>query len=214
MTYMVISIADLICVYRLAEFDHMVVAGGIFILPFMYFFEDIIAEVYGYARARQAIWSMLFACVIFSAAMTMEIHLPAPKNWHYAADYSQVFEHVFRTTFGGGCIAIVTGGFINTIIVSRWRVLWRGRYFMIRSLASTAIGQAIQNILGAFVLYTGILPFQTVLKMIAPLYAIQMTISFILIFPGYLMVQWLKRAENVTGVLGATSYNPFSLKLE
>ncbi len=214
MLYMVVALCDVLSIYRITNIGSVTIAGGIYVLPFYYFLEDVITEVYGYQRFRQVVWTMLFGCFLFAVIMTIIVHLPSPKFWHHQGAYDYVFSHLFRITFGGGCIAILSGAFVNSFVVSKWKILTRGKYFWLRSLGSSAIGQAIQNVIGCLILYTGVLPFEKVLGMILPLYSIQLGVEILIILPGAILVKFLKKAEGCEAYDYHTNFNPFKYNLE
>src|ERR1700685_271479 len=56
------------------------VAGGIF-FPILYFFGDVLTEVYGYARDRRVVWSG-FAALLFASIMSqVVVYLPPADFW-------------------------------------------------------------------------------------------------------------------------------------
>lgn len=212
MLYITVALCDILSVYRLTTIFNITIASGIFILPFFYTLEDIITEVYGYAEFRRIVWSMLAITNIFALIMYVVTQMPTPAAWQHKDAYVTVFGQLLRITIGGGCIAILAGAFINSMIISKWKILAKGRYFWLRSLGSSCIGQAIQNIAGCIVLYTGVLPIHAIIKMVLPLYIIQMSINFFIVFPSNIIVNWLKNFEKTNPYDNNISYNPFSLE--
>jgi uncharacterized integral membrane protein (TIGR00697 family) len=214
MLFLVFALCDIISVYRLTTIGSLTIAAGIYILPFYYFLEDLIAEVYGYKRFRQTIWSMLIATFVFAFIITFIIHLPTPPLWPQNQAYLNVFSHLYRVVIGGGCIAVMSGAFINGYIISKWKILLRGRYFWIRSLGASAIGQAVQNVLGCLLLYTHLLPFNKVLQMMLPLYLIQISIFFLISIPGAYVVGLLKKLEGIEAFDQNVNFNPFKYAVQ
>src|ERR1700757_1722480 len=55
--------------------------AGILFFPISYVIDDILTEVYGYARARRALWAG-FAAMAFMALMEWTVvHLPVDQGW-------------------------------------------------------------------------------------------------------------------------------------
>jgi uncharacterized integral membrane protein (TIGR00697 family) len=214
MIFMVFALCDILSVYRLTSIVGITIAAGIYILPFYYFLEDLIAEVYGYKRFRQVVWTMLIATFIFACVLTFVIHLPVPQDWPYKQEYAYPFNHLFRIVIGGGCVAVMAGAFINGYIVSKWKVILKGKHFWLRSLGASAVGQGVQNIIGCLILYTQVLPMEKVLLMMLPLYVIQMSISAIILVPGTFIAILLKKIEGVEVFDYGINYNPFKLSVD
>ena len=136
-------------------------------MPFYYYLTDLLTEVYGYKYARQATWMMFFCCIIFSSIITLIIKSPPSA---YSGDYNFAFGHLFRTTFGGTFVTILTSTFVNSYIISKWKILIRGKYFWLRSLGASGIGEAVEVFLECLILYAGFIPQQNIMSMILPTY--------------------------------------------
>src|ERR1044072_7002811 len=55
--------------------------AGILFFPISYVIDDVMTEVYGFARARRAIWAG-FAAMLFMAVMEWTVvHLPVAEGW-------------------------------------------------------------------------------------------------------------------------------------
>lgn len=213
MFYTAVALADLVLVYRMTTFCSLTITAGIYIMPVYYFLEDMIAELYGYERARQVIWSVQVSALIFSIIISLADQLPTPSNWQHAAAYTTVFAHVFRTILGGGLVAMLGGAFFNSYILSKWKILVQGRFFFVRSVGSCALGQLFQTTAGCFTLYLTILPFKMILKILLPLYFIQLIGCIIIAIPGSFLVAYIKRLEGFEIYDYGISYNPFKFGL-
>src|SRR5881396_3805041 len=65
--------------------------AGILFFPVSYVIGDVLTEVYGYARARRAIWAG-FAALAFMALMEWTVvHLPVAQGWSGQDAYERVF---------------------------------------------------------------------------------------------------------------------------
>src|SRR5438034_8407470 len=65
--------------------------AGILFFPVSYLIDDVLTEVYGYARARRAIWAG-FAALAFMAVMEWTVvHLPVAPGWSGQDAYERVF---------------------------------------------------------------------------------------------------------------------------
>ena len=65
--------------------------AGILFFPISYVIDDILTEVYGFARARRAIWAG-FAALLFMGVMEWTVvHLPVGEGWTGQPAYERVF---------------------------------------------------------------------------------------------------------------------------
>jgi len=65
--------------------------AGILFFPISYVIDDVLTEVYGFARARRALWAG-FAALLFMALMEQTVvHLPVAEGWTGQAAYERVF---------------------------------------------------------------------------------------------------------------------------
>ncbi len=214
MLYIMVALADILSVYRLVQFGSIVVSAGVFLMPVYYLIEDMLTEIYGYKRSRQILWTGLAWGFLFALIFKMVNSFPAPSFWHNQEDYVVVTTHLLRTMIGGGCIAVVIGAFINTYAIAKWKILCAGKYFWLRSLGSSAIGQAIQVALGCLLLYVGVYPIETIIKMILPIYLIQIILSTIIVIPGTFITYWIKSREGMEVYDYNTNFSPFKISVE
>jgi uncharacterized integral membrane protein (TIGR00697 family) len=133
-------------------------APGSLILPLAFVLIDIIAEVYGYQIAKQVIWSGLAVQAFFFFLGTLFAYFPDPgtaiANYTPAQDYEGIFS-VMPRTFLFASLGYLVGIFVNTYLVSKWKVILRGRYFWLRSVAATTIGEFIFTVIGVSLICVG-----------------------------------------------------------
>jgi uncharacterized integral membrane protein (TIGR00697 family) len=213
MLYLAIGLADITSIYRLTTFGELTTTAGVYIIPFYYFLEDMIAEIYGYERFRQIAWCTLIVVNIFAFIVTAVNQLPSPGHWSYNESYRIVFSEIIRVTLGGSCIAMMTGVFLNAYFLSRWKIYFYGRYFWFRSVGASIIAQGIQSVIGNTIFFIGILPFSKIVSMISINYFIKISIYALIAIPGGFIIRLLKHIEEGDIYDHNINYNPFSLKI-
>ncbi len=214
MIFTTISLCDVVMIYRTVQLGSFLFTAGSFTMPFYYFLTDVIAEVYGYKYARQATWMMFICCLIFSLVITLLLKLPLPATTYQVADYQKAFGHLFRVVIGGTLITVLTATFVNSYIISKWKILIRGRYFWMRSLGASAIGEAVEVVTECLFLYGGIIPFHEVIALILPTYMMHIIIGMIILIPGTPFVKFLKTIEGVDPFDKGISFNPFKFEID
>src|SRR5262245_54956740 len=90
--------------------------AGVLFFPISYIFDDVLTEVYGYAKSRKVIWAG-FGAMIFATVMSwVVIHMPADPN----EPFNKVMQPALETLFGntwrivvGSMVAFWAGDFAN-----------------------------------------------------------------------------------------------------
>jgi uncharacterized integral membrane protein (TIGR00697 family) len=191
-------------------------AGNLF-FPISYIFGDVLTEVYGYARARRAIWAG-FGAMIFATAMSQAIlHLPASPDEPFNRTLQPALEIVFGNTWRialASLIAYWLGDFVNSFVMAKMKLLTRGRWLWTRTIGSTVVGQGVDSLAFYPIAFIGIWEGQTILKVIAFNWLMKVTVEVVFTPLTYAVVGFLKRREGVDIFDAHTRFTPFSLRDE
>jgi uncharacterized integral membrane protein (TIGR00697 family) len=191
-------------------------AGNLF-FPISYIFDDLITEVYGYARARRVAWAGL-AALIFATVMTQFILRvpPAPNE-----PYNAVLQPALETVFGGtwrivaaSMFAYLCGDFVNSFVLAKMKVLTDGRWLWTRTVGSTMAGQAVDSLLFYPIAFGGLWANASLVHVIAFNWTFKVLVEIVSIPLIYWIIGKLKRAENLDTFDRGTHFTPFSLKDE
>ncbi|MFA5450757.1 MAG: queuosine precursor transporter [Dehalococcoidales bacterium] len=189
----------------------LVLPAAIIIFPFSYIFGDVITEVYGYHRARQVIW-LAYACnLLFVAFVWIAQVIPGANFWEGQKAYETILGVVPRlllASFAGGVI----GEFANSFVLSRMKVLTKGRWLWMRTIASTIVGQGLDTALFIIIAYYGSANFVPI--MILYHWLAKTAIEALATPLTYFTVSRLKRKEKIDVYDEEVNYNPFSLTQE
>lgn len=196
--------------YKFLSFHHMLICASMLFFPVTYAVADIITEIYGYRIARQVLWVSIICGFFFATALEVIAYLPINPNGQTCHGFHMVFGHIFRV-YTALTIASIIGNFFNIIIMSRIKVMLQGRLFWLRSFISTAAGEAIFTIIGGLMIYTGIKSWGVLINIMLTAYLFKMVYSFIIVWPSYVCVAILKKAENLDAYDIGISYNPFKM---
>ncbi len=191
----------------------MLEPGGIFTFPLTFSICNIVGEVYGYAYPRLFIWIGVMSEFVFAAVVTSVAHLPAPDFFKHPTAYQIVFDPTMRYVCAG-LAGLLVGEFINVYLLTKWKIFCGGKFFVLRSLASTALGQACLTIVVDLLNYTGKLGANELIWMMLCGYFWKMCFALIMVIPSWLIVKRLKKAENVDHYDVNTNFNPFVLTLD
>ncbi|MCX7091180.1 MAG: queuosine precursor transporter [Legionellales bacterium] len=210
--YLTLLLSTTCLASKLTLIGTMLVPGGIFVFPLTFSICDIVGEVYGYAYPRLFIWVGILAEFVFSIIVITVSHLPVPAFFEHADAYQIVFDPTLRYV-GAGLLGLLVGEFANTYLLVKWKIFLRGRFFIFRSLLSTAFGQACLTVIVDIFNYFGKLSDQGLGWMMVYGYCWKMLCALIVVFPAWLLVRYLKKVENVDHYDVNTNFNPFILSL-
>ncbi len=208
MLYITMLLAANVIVYKLVTIGTLTLSAGIFVIPLVHVLLDIISERYGYQFAKKIIFCSLVCQLIFALICTYLIVLPSPSFWHYQAAYDQVLGKLIRV-FTGSFLGTAIGLSINAKLITKWKVLVKGRYFWLRSLGSSAIGQLFFSIITVSYDMYGIQSFETIVAIIVPSYFLKLLFTCIAITPASFIVAFLKVYEKTPN--HEINFNPFTM---
>src|SRR4051812_12996421 len=79
--FVAVLIISEVAATKLFSFGHFILPGAVIIFPVSYIFGDVLTEVYGYKKARRAIWLGFVSIVLMSLVFWAIEYLPAAPNW-------------------------------------------------------------------------------------------------------------------------------------
>lgn len=206
-----------VCTVTLPLLGALTFGAGNLFFPISYIFGDVLTEVYGYARARRAIWAG-FGAMLFATFMTQVIlRMPASASEPFNAQLQPALEVVFGGTWRIALASLVAywiGDFANSFVMAKMKLLTRGRMLWTRTIGSTLVGQGVDSLTFYPIAFIGIWEGQTILKVIAFNWLMKVTVEVVFTPLTYTVVGFLKRHEGVDTFDEGTHFNPFSLKDE
>lgn len=137
--FLTILFANNVTVYKVVSFGSLKLSAASLIYPITYWILDIVTEIYGYDRAKFLIWFSTILNIIFAMLISLLIHLPSLHGWTHQAAFDLVFSNIFFICIMHG-IAAPASYLINAKLLSKLKILTRGRFFCIRSVTTSLIG--------------------------------------------------------------------------
>jgi uncharacterized integral membrane protein (TIGR00697 family) len=191
-------------------------AGNLF-FPVSYIFDDVLTEVYGYARARRAIWAG-FGGMLFATFMsTVIIAMPASPNEPWNAQLQPALEIVFGNTWriaAASMLGYWVGDFANSYVLAKMKIATRGRWLWTRTIGSTIVGEGLDSMVFYPLAFYGIWTHAALLKVMAFNFVLKVSVEIVFTPVTYAVIGWLKRAEGVDTYDRRTRFTPFSLRDE
>jgi uncharacterized integral membrane protein (TIGR00697 family) len=182
--------------------------AGVLIFPVAYIINDVIVEVWGFRKARLIIWSGFAVNIMAVLFFSLAIVIPAAPFWHNQEAFNTILGSTPRI-IAASLMAYLTGSFLNAIVMSRVKVLMKGKNFSVRAILSTLVGETADSMIFILVAFAGNLPFKALIIMIFT-QALIKTVYEILVLPlTIVVVRWVKKVEGSDIYDNAISYNPF-----
>lgn len=189
-------------------------AGNLF-FPVSYIFGDVLTEVYGYARARRAIWAG-FAALLFASLMSWFIlSVPPDPAEPFNEKYQPALETAFGSTFRIVCASILAywvGDFVNSYVLARLKLLTQGRHLWTRTIGSTICGQGVDSLIFYPLAFYGVWTGEALVAVVIFNFVFKVMVEVAFTPVTYFVVNRLKRAEGVDTFDANTDFTPFSLK--
>lgn len=197
---------------KLITIGSMILPGAVILFPLAYIFGDILTEVYGYGRARMVIWTG-FACnILMVGVFFLVMAIPSPGFFEAEEAFATVLGMTPRIVLAS-LLAYLLGEFSNAAILSRMKILTRGKWLWTRTIGSTLIGEGLDTIVFITVCFLGVVPNAVLLQMVLYQYLFKVAFEILATPLTYAVVGWLKRREGIDTYDHAVSYNPFQLDI-
>jgi hypothetical protein len=193
---------------KILDFGPFVFDGGTLLFPLSYIFGDILTEVYGYGKARKAIWTGFFSALLMAIVFAVVGFLPAAQGWENQAAYNAVLGMVPRIVLAS-LIAYFAGEFSNSFVLAKMKILTKGKMLWARTIGSTIMGEGIDTALFATIAFWGMLPPETFIALLVSNYVFKVGIEVLFTPLTYKIVNFLKREEKTDYYDYKTNFSPF-----
>ncbi|HEY2975316.1 MAG TPA: queuosine precursor transporter [Pyrinomonadaceae bacterium] len=175
--------------------------------PLTYIFADILTEVYGYAKARSVLWTVLFCSVIAGLTYQLVVFLPPAPGFDANEAYVRVFSQVPRILLGGW-LAVFSGEILNDYVLAKLKILSKGRFLWVRTIGSTIVGQFANTLVFYTVGLYGVIPTALLVQAVLAGWILKTGVEIVMTPVTYYVVGFLKRSEQEDFYDTRTNFNP------
>ena len=180
----------------------LVFDGGTLLFPFVYILGDVLTEVYGFKTARRVIWTG-FAAMALAALVFFLLGVLPPENYWETAVGSEAYDAILGGMSYGGIVlaslsAYLVGEFSNAKILSKIKVIMKGRKLWVRTISSSLVGQFLDTTI--FVLIAtvaGVFGWEIFWSLVITNYILKCSIEVLMTPCTYWACGFLKRKEGV-----------------
>ena len=185
--------------------------AGVLIFPLAYIINDVLVEVWGFRKARLIIWTGFGVNVLAVVFFSLGIAVTSAPFWGNQEAFATVLGSTPRIV-GASMLAYLLGSFLNAFVMSKFKVLTKGKGFSIRAILSTLVGEGADSLIFITIAFAGIFPLKVLLTMVLT-QALIKTVYEIAVLPvTILVVNKVKKLEGIDTFDVSVSYNPFRLK--
>lgn len=162
------------------DFFSFTLPCAVIIFPIIYIVNDVLAEVYGYQKARRVILLGFFMNLVAVICYNVTIWLPAPVFFENSEAFSIVLSSTFRLLVAS-FVAYLAGSLVNARLMVYLKQ-WDEDKLFFRCIISTLFGEGLDAIIFIFIGFFGTMPFEALLLMIV-VQALFKTCYEIIVYP-------------------------------
>jgi len=182
--------------------------AGLLIFPVSYILNDVIAEVWGYNKARLIIWCGFAMNFLAVGIFQLSIWAPGSVNFTHQAEFQLVLGNTLRLALSS-FVAFLCGSFLNAFVMSKMKVLQKGKSFSIRTVVSTLFGEGADSMVFFSLAFYGIIPNKDLIILIFTQMAMKTAYEILVLPVTNLVVRKVKQIEDTDVYDKHISYNPF-----
>ena len=186
--------------------------AGVLFFPISYVFNDVLTEVYGYARARKVVWAGFTAMAFASFMSWVVVSLPPARGWNDQKAYETVFGETPRIVLAS-LTAFFVGELANSYVLAKLKLTTQGKYLWVRTIGSTIVGEGVDSAVFYPVAFLGVWERNLVWQVMLSNYLIKVGWEAVITPVTYKIVSFLKRAEDEDYYDRDTNFTPFSIEV-
>lgn len=165
------------------------------LFPITYIMGDVIAEVYGFKKAKLVIF-IGFLCNAFMVLyFQIAIKLPSANTWKL----QESFEAILSTTprmFIASLSAYLIGSLSNAYIMQVIKKITKGKHLWIRTIGSTIVREFLDTIIFSTIAFVGNIPFNALVTMMVCQFLWKVLYETISTPVTYYVIKKFKTIEN------------------
>ena len=146
------------------DFFSFVLPCGVVIFPIVYVVNDVLAEIYGYEKARRVIILGFFINLIAVICYNITIWLPAPAFFENSEAFSIVLGSTFRLLIAG-FVAYIVGSLVNARLMVYLKK-WDEEKLFLRCILSTLFGEGLDALIFITIGFFGTMPTDALIVMV------------------------------------------------
>ncbi|EPD30286.1 queuosine precursor transporter [Gleimia europaea] len=173
----------------------LVFDGGAVLFPLTYILGDVLAEVYGFARARRAILAGFAFSILAALTFLIVGAAPAGPGYENQDAFNAVLGFVPRIV-AASVLGYLAGQLLNSWVLVRIKAKWGERHLWARLIGSTLVGEFADTLIFCTVAFYGVITGAEFLNYLFVGYVYKVAVEVILLPVTYRVIGWIKRIES------------------
>lgn len=210
-TYVTVLLVSNTTAGKIISLNGLTTDAATLFFPVVYIISDILTEVYGYAKARSVLWTVVYSQIIMSLLYALVVIMPPAAGFDANDSFSRVLSQIPRIVLGS-LIAIFIGSILNDFIMAKMKILTKGKFLWTRTIGSTLVGQGADTIIFYLIAFYAVIPANLLATSILFTWITKVIIEVSMTPLTYALINRLKKEENLDTFDTRTNFNPFILK--
>ncbi|MGP1437883.1 MAG: queuosine precursor transporter [Treponema sp.] len=181
--------------------------GGTLLFPLSYIFGDVLTEVYGYKTSRRVIWTGFIMLLIMSINIYIISALPRHADWTMQKDFDNILLQMPRLAIAS-LIAYFMGEYTNSVVLSKMKVITKGKHLWMRTIGSTLVGEGLDTVVFVLIAFLGVYSTDVLFNIMFSNYVFKTLIEVVFTPITYKVISFVKEKENLDIYDYNISYNP------
>ena len=138
---------------------------------------------------------MAFLVIAFAQ---LAVLLPAAPFWEGEEGFNLVFGMAPRIAVAS-LLAFLVGSFLNAYVMSKMKIASNGKYFSLRAIVSTLVGETADSLIFFPIAFIGLVPLKEILVLIG-VQAVLKSLYEVIILPVTIrVVRYIKKIDDMCG---------------
>lgn len=185
--------------------------AGALVFPLTFLLSDLMTEVYGYKRARLAIWCGLLFNFFYLGYGYLITLFPTPA---YSVEHNAAFDAMMTMNARiiiASTLTYLVSEPLNSYIMAKLKIKTQGKYMGFRFLSASFISAGVDSLLFGLLAFYGLMSGTELTLLIFTMWAIKVATEFFGIPLSVYLANRLKKAEQLDMYDRHTQFGIFSL---
>lgn len=185
--------------------------AGALVFPLTFLLSDLMTEVYGYKRARLAIWcGFMFNFFYIGYGYLITLFPSPPYSLVHNAAFDELMALNTRVIIASTLSYLVSEP-LNSFIMAKLKIKTQGRYMGFRFVAASSISSGADSVMFGTLAFSGIMGFSELVMLIFTMWFIKVFTELLGIPLSVRLAKILKKAEQLDIYDRHTQFKVFSL---
>lgn len=199
-TFCVCLIVSNLMEIKVVDLGVMTITAGVVVFPLSYIINDCIVEVYGFRKARFAIWLGFVMNALVTLFLQVGLWLPGGAGWGHQEAMEAIYGSVPRIT-AASFFAFVCGSMVNAFVMSKMKTRDGARNFSLRAIVSTLWGEGTDSLIFFPIAFGGVLPWGVILSLVITQALLKTAYEIVVLPVTVRVVRRIKRLEGGVEVI-------------